>query len=242
MAYTRPPGNNVGFTFSGLAYTRPAGNAVNFQWLSEFYATGAVTVEPSADGTGAHGVAATGAVTADPSADGAGTFTTINIEGSGAVTVDGPAAAGQAQHGVAGAGASNIEFGADGASGHGVAGFLADTTVGFASSGSGAHGVAGSGAATIAGHNATGQATHERYELRGEVRDGGILVNRRVRAYLRATGALIGEADTVAGRFQIAAGFAPAEHYLIPIDLTAGAVDWSPPAANRVVSVLAFDT
>lgn len=86
------------------------------------------------------------------------------------------------------------------------------------------------------------RATVLRYELRGEVRLSGILVNRRVRAYSRATGALLGEADTVVGRFHVPAGFAAAECYVTPIDLTEGANDWLPPTANRITSVLADDT
>ena len=84
-------------------------------------------------------------------------------------------------------------------------------------------------------------AVHLRYELRGEVRVGGVLVNRRVRAYLRDTGALVSQGDTTAGRFALPAGFDEAEHYVVPIDLAPGATDWLPPAANRIVSVLAMD-
>lgn len=70
---------------------------------------------------------------------------------------------------------------------------------------------------------------------------GGVLVNRRVRAYLRETGALLGQADTVAGHFKVHAGFAEAECYATPIDLDADATDWLPPTANRILSVLADD-
>lgn len=80
-----------------------------------------------------------------------------------------------------------------------------------------------------------------RYELRGEVRDQGVLVNRRVRAYRRDTGALTAEADTVVGAFAIPVGFAVAEYYLVPINLDIAATDFAPPCANRVTSVLAMD-
>lgn len=80
-----------------------------------------------------------------------------------------------------------------------------------------------------------------RYELRGEIRDQGVLVNRRVRAYRLSDGALAGEADTVGGQFRVHVGFAPALHYIIPLDLAAEATDYAPPAANRVMSVLAED-
>lgn len=80
-----------------------------------------------------------------------------------------------------------------------------------------------------------------RYELRGEVRDQGVLVNRRVRAHRRSDGALIAEGDTVAGVFALPVGFVADEYYLVPINLDAGATDFAPPCANRVTSVLAMD-
>lgn len=80
-----------------------------------------------------------------------------------------------------------------------------------------------------------------RYELRGEIRDQGVLVNRRVRAYRLSDGALAGEADTVGGQFRVHVGFAPALHYIIPLDMTESATDYAPPSANRVMSVLAED-
>lgn len=106
--------------------------------------------------------------------------------------------------------------------------------------GAGASGASGAGAAVVAVTGAA-VAVHQRYELRGEVRLSGVLVNRRVRGYLRSSGALVGEADTVAGRFAIAAGIVQAEHYVTPIDLDDDATDWLPPTANRVLSVLAED-
>lgn len=80
-----------------------------------------------------------------------------------------------------------------------------------------------------------------RYELRGEVRDQGVLVNRRVRAHRRSDGALIAEGDTVGGRFALPVGFAADEFYIVPIHMEASAADFSPPCANRVASVLAMD-
>ncbi|MCM2310296.1 MAG: hypothetical protein NDI84_02735 [Steroidobacteraceae bacterium] len=80
-----------------------------------------------------------------------------------------------------------------------------------------------------------------RYELRGEVRDQGVLVNRRVRAYRRSNGALIAEVDTVGGLFALPVGFSPAEYYLVPVNLDPAATDYAPPCANRVTSVLAMD-
>lgn len=83
--------------------------------------------------------------------------------------------------------------------------------------------------------------TVHRYELRGEVRDQGVLVNRRVRAYRRSDGSLVTEADTAAGRFSLPVGFASAEYYVVPINLDPAATDYAPPCANRVTSVLAMD-
>lgn len=103
------------------------------------------------------------------------------------------------------------------------------------------HGVRGEGAGALRLGGA-GVAVHPRYELRGVVKIGGTLVDRHVFAYLRVTGALVGEADTLAGYFSIHTGFAPAEHFVTPIDLDSDAVDWKPPTANRVLSVLAEDT
>lgn len=110
----------------------------------------------------------------------------------------------------------------------------------FVPAGEGRHGVAGAGS-MVFDFVPAAVAVHPRYELRGEVRLAGVLVNRRVRAYLRSSGAMVGEADTVAGRFAIHAGFAEAEHYVTPIDLDDDATDWLPPTANRVLSVLAED-
>lgn len=84
-------------------------------------------------------------------------------------------------------------------------------------------------------------ALHPRYELRGQVRLAGVPVERRVRAYARSTGVLLGQGDTTGGFFRIAAGFAEIECTVLPIDLDAGATDYEPPTANRVLCVLAED-
>lgn len=93
------------------------------------------------------------------------------------------------------------------------------------------------------GHHPEGtlSGTVVRYELRGSVRNQGMLVERRVRAYRRDTGALVGEADTVGGYFQLHVGFEGREHYIVPVHLDETATDYSPPCVNRVVSVLAQD-
>lgn len=71
------------------------------------------------------------------------------------------------------------------------------------------------------------------------MRLSGILVNRRVRAYSRASGSLLGEADTVIGKFRVPTGFVPTECYITPIDLDASATDWLATTANRITSELA---
>lgn len=247
MAYTRPDGAAADFEFSGVAYTRPAGDAVNFSFepaAVDVEGVGAVTLpEISAAGVGAHGVSGAGAGTPEGlTAEGVGEFEDPAIIGVGAVTIPALTAEGIAAHGVAAAGAVTIgALAADGGGAHGVAGGGAVTIDDMAVSGVGAHGVRAEAAVTIGALTAAGVASHPRYSLKGEVRDGGVLVNRTVRAYLRSTGALIGEQFTTAGRFDIHAGFAEAEHYILPIDLDSGATDWAPPAANRVLSVLAMD-
>lgn len=102
------------------------------------------------------------------------------------------------------------------------------------------HGVAGQGAATL-DFAPAGVAAHPRYQLRGQVQDGGVLVDRRVRAYKRSTGALIAQADTVAGLFTLDVGFTLDEFYVVPVNLSNDAEDWAPPVANRVLSVMVVD-
>lgn len=103
-----------------------------------------------------------------------------------------------------------------------------------------AHGVAGQAAGALAMAAAV-QALHPRYHLAGQVLNEGVLVDRRVRVYSRATGELVAQADTAAGLFDIETGFAPGEYTLLPIDLANDATDWAPPTANRVLSVLRAD-
>jgi len=84
---------------------------------------------------------------------------------------------------------------------------------------------------------------HPRYRLHGELRDGGALVTspRRVRAHKRSNGAVVGEVDTSTGVFDIPVGYTLDEFYVVPIDMSSDAVDWIPPVANRVLSVLVSD-
>lgn len=221
MSYTRPLGNAANAQFGG-AYTRPAGNAADasFQTVpSGTTGTGAGTLTFTGAATAAHGIAGAGAGTLAFAGAGTAEHTSTGVEGVGAGTLPFTGAA-TAAHGIAGA----------------AAGALA-----FTGSGAAAHGIAATGAGAI-GFTGACVAVHLRYEVRGEVRMGGVLVNRRVRCYKRSTGELTGQADTVAGLYRVPAGFDDAEVYTLAIHLDEAATDWIPPTANRLVPVLADDT
>lgn len=221
MSYTPPAGDAANFSWVGVAaYTPPAGDAANFSWAATgVTGTGAGTLSFTGAGVGAHGVAGSGAGTLGFTGAGEGEHSSPSVEGAGAGTLH-FTGAGTGAHGVAGSGAGALAFAGAGTAGHGLAG-------------------AGAG---VLGFSGAGVALHLRYEVRGEVRLGGVLVNRRVRCSKRATGELVGQADTVAGRYRVHAGFDDAEVYVTAIDLAAGATDWIPPTANRLVPVLADDT
>lgn len=243
MSYTRPPGSAADAAFSGRAYTRPAGDAADASWqtaLPAVIGSGAVVLPAVLSSAAAsHGVAGDCGVQLGIAANGVGTASP-GVTGDGAVALDAPAVAGLGAHGIAGAGQASIgHITASAAAAHGVAGAGA-AAWSLLSAGQGAHGVRGAAVAVLA-VAASGVAMHPRYSLRGEVRDGAVLVNRTVRAYRRDTGALVGEQETTAGRFDMHAGFVPLEHYILPIDLSDGAADFAPPVANRVLSVLVQD-
>ncbi len=216
-------GSAVNFTWVGVpaAYTPPAGNAVNFAWSTAI--GGAVQAAGALDFTGsasvAHGVAvvAAGALAFSGSATVEHSRVVVECVAEGALDFTGAASA---AHGVAAQAAGALDFTGAGAAAHGIAATCTGT-LGF------------TGACA---------ALHLRYEVRGEVRLGGVLVNRRVRCSKRATGELMGQADTVAGRYRVHAGFDAAEVYVTAIDMAEAATDWIPPTANRLVPVLASDT
>lgn len=221
MSYTPPAGNAADFSWVGVAaYTPPAGNAADFSWAPTGYtAVAAGTLDFTGALISTHGVSG---VAAGPLG-----FTGSFIAEHGVDAVTGAIAgaldftgSATAWHGVSGAGAGQLSWSGALAAVHGVSGAV-----------SGAMGF--SGAAV---------ALHLRYEVRGEVRLGGVLVNRRVRCYKRASGELMGQADTAGGRYRVHAGFDDAEVYTMAIDLAGSATDWIPPAANRLVPVLADDT
>jgi len=233
MPYTPPAGNAayfvttghspvsaaaLGLMLRGAAYSPPAANAVQAQLPVEYStppgSAGNFTVPLATEFVG------TGAVTVSITASGVGEYQEIIVIGEGAITTDVTA------HGVGVIG---------------IAGSGAVTVTSAIVSGAGVRGVAGEGAVVFSQFSAIGAGIVERYELTGEVRLSGVLINRRVRAYRRDSGALVNEGDTVAGRFRLHTGFAAAEYYIIPIDLDGDAADWTPPCANRLVSVLAMD-
>lgn len=240
MSYTRPAASAADFAFSGSVYTRPTGGAHSFTFPPSTYSgTGAVTLDFSAAAVAEHGVAGSGALTLDISAAAVGDHDSFFRTGVGAVSLDISADVAGA-HGVAGSGAVTLNLAADGTAEHGVAATGAAATLTITAAATGAHGVAGSASCTL-GLTAAAVGVHERYEVRGEVRLEGVLVNRQVRVYLRSTGALIGDEATAVGKFHVHCGFAAAEHYIVPVHLDVAASDWSPPTANRVLSVLAED-
>lgn len=241
MSYALPPGNAVDASWQGAsAYTLPPGNAADVTWETPGGVTGLgeATLPLQASGEAGHGVSGTGQGHIPVAGSGDATFTNVAASGvgSGAIPLTGEA---QAWHGVAGVATGQVGLSATGGAGHGVSG-AGTGAINCTATGAVAHGVAGSGSAAI-NCTASGHAIHERYEVQGEVREGGVLVNRRVRAYLRSTGVLVGQADTVVGKFNIHTGFTLAEHYITPIDLSEFAADWLPPTANRIVPVLAYD-
>lgn len=235
MAYTPPAGNAANFV-TGLGYYEPMfvrhafklpagiyqadrGDAVEFVETSLYSYPASLGTDfvlpptpPVLEYT------ADGAVTVDIVAAGVAEYVNIQIDASGAVVVD-IAVEGSAGHGIAGSGVA---------------------TIGVDASSDATHGIAGSESVSIP-ITVSGTGVVERYELVGEVRLQGVLVDRRVRAYRRDTGALVGDASTVSGRFRLHTGFVAREHYLVPIDQANDATDWLPPCANRVMSVLAQD-
>lgn len=241
MAYTPPAGNALDFSFVGaLAYTPPAGGAVLFSFAAADATIDiAATIPVAATQDAAHGVNLDSVASVSVTADMALEHTSIDVEITLLATVPVTTAFDLA-HGVAANSVASIPVTAELAAAHGVS-VAASAIIAVTALQNIAHGVALDGIASVA-LTAAASIEVKRYELRGEVRLGGVLVNRRVRAYQRASGALIGEVDTVIGKFAVHAGFEPMECYITPIDLAEGATDWSPPTANRIMSVLALDT
>lgn len=230
MAYTPPNGNAANFValgyyepaklyhaflFSVGTYFAPVGDSANFVLTSHIYPSGNAVRFVVPANTAVEGV---GAVTLDITASGLGEFTYVAVDAEGAAEIT-VVADGLAAHGIAGSGSVGLPLDASSQS---------------------AHGIAGAESVTLP-ITVTGTGLVERYELLGEVRLQGVLVDRHVRAYRRDTGELVGAANTSSGKFRIHTGFVAREHYLVPIHDTNDAEDFAPPCANRLLSILAQD-
>lgn len=200
-----------------MPYSPPAPHAANFICSGVAYTSpGALAANFTLPGLAP--IQGAGAFEVGFSIEGAGVFTSILVDGAAAFELE-FVPAGVARHGIRGDGSVAIDFAPEGIARHGVRG-AGDLAVDF----------------TAGGH-----CLVVRYELLGEVRKDGILVNRLVRAYRRDTGELVGEALTTGGKFRVSAGFDAREHYVVPIDMANDATDWLPPTANRIISELAQD-
>lgn len=214
MSYTPPSGDAANASWLGApAYTPPAGDAADASWAT-------ASVPDPVEGDAAGGIASLalggGAVGAFGGTTGASEATLVSVSFTGA-----------ASGGVGAAGAASAPIGV-----FDLTGVVTAQLV-----------TAGPAAAAVTAIAMAGAAIgqHPRYELRGQVRLAGNPVERRVRAYSRGTGALLGQADTSGGWFRVHAGFAEIECTVLPIDLADGATDYEPPTANRVVCVMAED-
>ena len=239
MSYTPPTPPDFSFV-GALAYTPPASTVVAFSWApTDATIDIAASIPVVAAQAAAHGIGLDSVASVPVTADMALEHTAIDVDITLLATVP-VTAAFDIAHGVVADSVASIPITAELAAVHGVA-LAATAVIAVTALQNIAHGVAVDGIASVA-LAAAASIEVERYELRGEVRLGGVLVNRRVRAYQRLSGAMIGEVDTVIGKFALHTGFEPMECYITPIDLTEGATDWSPPTANRIMSVLALDT
>ena len=214
MSYTPPSGDAADFSWVGVAaYMAPDGDAADFSWAG-------ASAPDAVEGNAAAAVASLALTGEVLGAFGA-------VTGTAAATLATISLTGQvmAAAGAAGSASAQVAF-------LDLTGLVTAQLV-----------TAGPAAATIATIALTGAITaqHPRYELRGQVRLAGSPVERRVRAYRRDTGVLLGQGDTTGGFFRIPAGFAAIECTVLPIDLSPGATDYEPPTANRVLCVMAED-
>lgn len=248
MSYTRPAFDAADASWQGAsAYTRLAFDAADASFESEatsVEAIGAAIIgSVTAAATVAHGITAVGAAVIGPvTAAGVVEHTSPEAVAVGAAIIGPVTAAATVAHGISGVGSAVIgPLTASAQAAHGVSAAGAAVIGSVTAVGQAAHGITAVGAAVIGPVVAACVAHHPRYSLKGEVRSGGVLVNRVVRAYRRDTGALVGEQVTASGRFDIHAGFEAREHYVLPVDLDEAAEDFTPPTVNRVLSVLAVD-
>lgn len=206
------------------------------------FASGVGSVSFSASAQASHGVAGAGSGVVPLSALAFGEVETTIHQGTSHGVVQLTASASGA-HGVAGAasGVFPLTLVGDATAAHGVGG-AAHGAIGLSASAQGAHGIGGhaGGVFKVVGNC---EAQHTRFEVRGLVREteDGVLLTRRVRAYSRATGELLGQSDSARGKFHVPCGLEPQEVTVLVIDLSPYAIDYRPPATNRVMSVLARD-
>lgn len=200
MSFTPPAPNAVNFTAIGyyepgrvrhafpvpvVGYVAPLGSAVNFTETYYAYPTG---LEANFGVPTQTAVQEIGAVTFEFFPEGHFTHIGTLTSGAGAAVLD-FVAEGHFKHGVKGVGAVTFDMIPEAHAKHGIKGFGA-ATLDFVPSGVG---------------------VVVRYEVRGEIRLQGALVNRRVRTYNRASGDMVGDVNSVAGKFKVHAGFAAEE-------------------------------
>lgn len=242
MSYTRPSASAADATWLGAAaYTRPAQSAADATWAPaearvDLVATVPVTAALSLSHGVVAGIAASLPITAALELEHA--FAGVVIDVAAQVPV---AAAASADVGVSAGLLAAVPIAAALSLAHGVDVAIVASlpiTAGAAA----AHGVVADAITATLPITAAINFVVPRYEVRGEVRLDGMLVNRRVRCYKRSTGELVGQADTVAGLYRVPVGFDDSEVYATAIHLDDAASDWLPPTANRLIPVLASDT
>lgn len=145
--------------------------------------------------------------------------------------------------GVSGAfsGEVNFVFTLDAVGGHGVSGVFDASVASGVSDSVDALVMAARGASAVASFripiSADMVGAAERYEVVGQVRLNGGLVDRIIRVHSVATGELLGSGMTQGGHFRIHAGFVHQECYILPIDGSVGATDFFPPCSNHVMNI-----
>lgn len=241
MSYTRPSSAAADATWLGAAaYTRSAQSAADASWapteaLVDLVATVPITASMGlSHGVGA-GIAASLPITAALELE--HTFAGVLMDIAAQVPV---VAAASADVGVSAGLLATVPIAAALSLAHGVDAAIV-ATVPITAGASADHGVDTAITATLP-ITAALSFVVPLYEVRGEVRLDGMLVNRRVRCYKRSTGELVGQADTVAGLYRVPVGFDDSEVYATAIHLDDAASDWLPPTANRLIPVLASDT
>lgn len=199
-----------------MSYNPPAGNTLELQFGTGYTPPVGDALVLQFAPSGAPSLSFAAALTVTGGLDLTYSLPTYTLAIDAALSIDSDL---DVRHGVTGAMSADLDIGADVALAHGVAGAFS----------------------TSLSIDGSAALLHPRFRLHGQVKDNGVLVDRRVRAYRRSTGALVAEVDTVDGEFELSVGYSVDEFYLVPIDLDNAASDWRPPVANRVLSVLVSD-